>query len=59
LLTVDGVQDHGEMDVIRDLAYPLPVIVIAECWASPKTAPFKGWSDDLLPSSAQSVTRPI
>jgi cytochrome P450 len=47
---LDGVQDHGEMDVIRDLAYPLPVIVIAELLGLPPEdrARFKGWSDDLF-----------
>jgi len=48
LLTV--AQANGEMDVVRDLAYPLPVMVIAELLGLPATdrARFKGWSDDLF-----------
>src|SRR3990170_1782628 len=32
---LDGVQDKGRMDVIWDLGYPLPVIVIAELLGVP------------------------
>lgn len=41
---------HNEMDVIRDLAYPLPVMVIAELIGLPASdrAKFKNWSDDLF-----------
>lgn len=41
---------HNEMDVIRDLAYPLPVMVIAELIGLPAgdRAKFKNWSDDLF-----------
>ena len=41
---------RGEMDLIRDLAYPLPVIVIAELLGLPAEdrARFKAWSDDLF-----------
>jgi cytochrome P450 len=47
---VDRVQAHGQMDVIHDLAYPLPVMVIAELLGLPTAdrARFKGWSDDLF-----------
>jgi hypothetical protein len=47
---LDSVQDHGEMDFIHDLAYPLPVMVIAELLGLPPDdrARFKGWSDDLF-----------
>ena len=40
----------GEMDVIRDLAYPLPVMVIAELIGLPAgdRVKFKAWSDDLF-----------
>lgn len=50
---VDGVLDRVRetqcMDVIRDLAYPLPVIVIAEMLGLPveDRERLKGWSDDL------------
>ena len=44
-----GEREHGKMDVITDLAYPLPAIVIAEMLgAEPKDRDqFKKWSDDL------------
>jgi cytochrome P450 len=40
---------RGEMDLIRDLAYPLPVIVIAELLGVPAAdhAKIKDWSDTL------------
>ena len=48
LLTAAGAR--GEVDIIQDLAYPLPVMVIAELLGLPATdrARFKGWSDDLF-----------
>lgn len=47
---LDAAQARGEMDVIRDLAYPLPVMVIAELLGLPARdrAQFKKWSDDLF-----------
>ncbi len=46
---LDDVQRHGRMDVIADLAYPLPAIVISEMLGvEPKDRDkFKKWSDDL------------
>jgi cytochrome P450 len=46
---LDVVQERGRMDVIADLAYPLPVIVIAEMLGVPAGDRhlFKRWSDDL------------
>jgi hypothetical protein len=46
---LDGVQDRGRMDVIADLAYPLPVTVIAEMLGVPAKdrGLFKAWSDEL------------
>jgi cytochrome P450 len=46
---VDTVKDAGRMDVIRDLAYPLPATVIAEMLGVlPQDRDhFKKWSDDL------------
>ena len=46
---LDAVQGHGGMDVIRDLADPLPVIVIAEMLGvSVKDRDrFKRWSDEI------------
>src|SRR5688572_29634677 len=47
---LDQAQADGRMDIIRDLAYPLPVMVIAELLGLPTNdrARFKGWSDDLF-----------
>jgi cytochrome P450 len=44
---LDRVADDGRMDVVRDLAYPLPVIVIAEMLGIPAEDrdQFKEWSD--------------
>ncbi len=46
---LDAVQSRGRMDVIADLAYPLPVTVIAEMLGVPPEdrARFKHWSDEL------------
>jgi pimeloyl-[acyl-carrier protein] synthase len=47
---LDAAQAKSDMDVIRDLAYPLPVMVIAELLGLPAgdRARFKKWSDDLF-----------
>jgi cytochrome P450 len=47
---LDQVVSAGQMDVIKDLAYPLPVTVIAELLGVPveKRADFKRWSDALV-----------
>ena len=47
---LDAVQESGRMDIIQDLAYPLPVIVIAEMLGIPPAQrdTFKRWSDDLV-----------
>ena len=47
---LDAAVRHGGMDVIRDFAYPLPVMVIAELLGLPTQdrAKFKAWSDDLF-----------
>jgi cytochrome P450 len=47
---LDKVQPTGKMDVIDDLAYPLPVIVIAEMLGIPpeEREQFKHWSDELV-----------
>jgi cytochrome P450 len=48
------VAENGEMDVIHDLAYPLPVIVIAEMLGVPpeERAMFKRWSDEVVSTPA-------
>lgn len=47
---LDAAQKRGHMDVIRDLAYPLPVIVIAEMLGVPPEHrdDFKRWSDEIV-----------
>ncbi len=47
---LDGMQAAAEKDMIHDLAYPLPVMVIAELLGLPQSdrARFKKWSDDLF-----------
>ncbi len=47
---LDEAQGSGEMDIVHDLAYPLPVMVIAELIGLPvgDRAQFKQWSDDLF-----------
>lgn len=46
---LDGIVDRGEMDVIRDFAYPLPASVVMEMLGVPRSEldNFKTWSDDL------------
>jgi hypothetical protein len=47
---LDAVQRSGRMDVIQDLAYPLPVTVILEMLGLPleERDQFKKWSDDFF-----------
>jgi cytochrome P450 len=47
---LDAVADKGQMDAIRDLAYPLPATVIMEMLGLPAAErdSFKKWSDDLF-----------
>ena len=64
---LDRVQDAGRMDVMEDLAYPLPVTVICEMLGVPVTdhASIRGWSADIarsldaigLPSDQEIVER--
>jgi cytochrome P450 len=46
---LDATQGSGHMDVIQDLAYPLPIIVIAEMLGVPPSDRdrFKEWSDEI------------
>jgi cytochrome P450 len=47
---LDNVADKGQMDVVADLAYPLPVTVIAELLGIPVELreDFKRWSDAII-----------
>ena len=57
---LDDVQDQDEFDLIEQLSYPLPVIVIAEMLGIPaeNRAEFKRWSDDLVATLAGPGTTP-
>ena len=57
---LDAVQDSGSMDVIRDLAYPLPVMVIAEILGVPpqEHGRFKKWSDEIAATLGGPFTPP-
>lgn len=47
---LDEVEEQGQMDLIPDFAYPLPIMVIAEMLGLPggDRKELKGWSDDLF-----------
>ena len=51
---LDDVQDRAEFDLIEQLSYPLPVIVIAEMLGIPSEdrAEFKRWSNDVVATLA-------
>ena len=51
---LDAVVGKGEMDIIADLAYPLPVVVIAELLGFPAEdyPRIKSWSDDFTAALA-------
>lgn len=55
---LDQVCDTGRIDLIQDLAYPLPVIVISEMLGIPPEdrAKFKHWSDEIVASSDRVLT---
>ena len=55
---LDAVEERGEMDVVTDLATPLPVGVIAEMLGVPPSDRhlMRGWTDDIL--SFQGVNKP-
>lgn len=49
-LLLDEVIERGQMELVRDLAYPLPVMVIAEMLGVPQAdhARFKQWADAIV-----------
>ncbi|WP_236601787.1 cytochrome P450 [Ktedonobacter sp. SOSP1-52] len=57
---LDQVQAVGEMDVIRNLAYPLPVTVIAELLEVPaeRREEFKQWSDAFVSGDEEATEEP-
>jgi cytochrome P450 len=54
---LDAVQSRGQLDLVQDLAYPLPVIVIAELLGVPaeERDQFKAWSDAVTSISGEGV----
>jgi cytochrome P450 len=50
---LDAVGDRDELDLVADLTYPLPVIIIAELLGIPASdrALFRGWAELLLSTS--------
>ena len=50
---LDAVSESGQMDLVDDLAYPLPVVVISEMLGIPAEdrAQFRVWSDELVRSA--------
>ncbi len=57
---LDSVAPQGQMDVINDLSYPLPVIVIAELLGIPleDRERFKLWSDQFVGAAPSSGNDP-
>ncbi len=55
---IDAVEPHGQMDVIRDLAFPLPFSVLGKIMGLPNTDQdnVKLWADEIL--LFQGVNRP-
>ena len=55
---IDALPDRGTIDVMNDLAIPLPVRVIAELLSIPpeRGADVKRWSDDAVSSIGVSIT---
>ena len=57
---LDGFQGRSEFDLVEEIAYPLPVIVIAEMLGVPPEdrADFKRWSDDVVATLGGPFTPP-
>jgi cytochrome P450 len=57
---LDAVAESGQIDIIEDLAYPLPVIMIAEILGVPPEdrADFKRWSDALVAGLGNGLITP-
>jgi cytochrome P450 len=57
---LDSIEPQGVLDIVRNLAYPLPAIVIAELLGAPAEArnDFKVWSDGILAFQGTGVVTP-
>jgi cytochrome P450 len=57
---LDETEPKGSMDLVHDVAYPLPVIVIAEMLGVPPEdrADFKRWSDEVVATLGGPFTPP-
>ena len=57
---LDEAEKNGSMDLVNDVAYPLPVIVIAEMLGVPPEdrANFKKWSDEVVATLGGPFTPP-
>jgi cytochrome P450 len=58
---IDEVQPKGEMEVVEDLAYPLPVVIICELLGVPPSdhERFKEWSRDLARGLDPDFVQPV
>jgi cytochrome P450 len=58
---IDDVQPKGAMEVVEDLAYPLPVVIICEMLGVPPAdhERFKGWSRDLARGLDPDFVQPV
>jgi cytochrome P450 len=58
---IDDVQPKGAMEVVEDLAYPLPVVIICEMLGVPPSdhERFKGWSRDLARGLDPDFVQPV
>ena len=57
---LDAVQEPGRLDILLDIAHPLPTIVIAELMgvSTGDRAQFKRWSDDIVATLGGGLTAP-
>ncbi len=57
---IDQVRDRGELDLIRDFAWPLPITVIAEMLGVPREdrPALKAWSDELAAFVGSALATP-
>lgn len=53
---LDAIADKGTCDLVKDVAVPLPMVIIAEMMGIPREhfARFRAWSDDLIGATTAS-----